>query len=188
MAQGNSDQSIAVTSDGTPKILDLGLTSLAPEAISSPDAVSPRSDLTAVGAIMGTPDFISPEQAKDARQVDIRSDMYSLGATLYYMLSGRVPFEDGSVMHKLQSHAQLDPAPLDAVRAKVPEGLERYLNDVETKLEELDRLLITVPEAGTLIGSNAISGAFDPGRGCASLSGVMPHAPNAFRFKAICIK
>ncbi len=51
---------------------------------------------------MGTPDFISPEQAKDARQVDIRSDIYSLGATLYYLLSGRVPFDDGSVMHKIQ--------------------------------------------------------------------------------------
>ncbi len=181
MAQGNSDQSIAVTSDGPPKILDFGLASLAPEAIFSPEAVSPRSDLTAVDAIMGSPDFISPEQAKDARQVDIRSDnMYSLGAPLYYMLSGRVPFEDGSVMHKLHSHTQIDPAPLDAVRAKVPEALELYLNDVETKLEELDRLLITVPEAGTLIGSNAISGAFDLGRGCASPSGVMPHAPNAW--------
>ncbi len=72
---------------------------------------------------MGTPDFISPEQANDARQVDIRSDIYSLGATLYYLLSGRVPFDDGSVMHKLRSHAQVEPAPLNSVRDDVPEEL-----------------------------------------------------------------
>ena len=114
---------LMVTADGTIKILDFGLASLAPEANASPDVVAPRSDLTVVGAIMGTPDFISPEQAKDARQVDIRSDVYSLGATLYYLLSGRVPFDDGSVMHKLKSHAQIDPAPLNAVRADVPKEL-----------------------------------------------------------------
>ena len=69
---------LMVTVDGTIKILDFGLASLAPEAIPASDAVAARSDLTAAGAIMGTPDFISPEQANDARQVDIRSDIYSL--------------------------------------------------------------------------------------------------------------
>lgn len=114
---------LMVTADGTIKILDFGLASLTPEAISASDAVEARSDLTAAGTIMGTPDFISPEQAEDARQVDIRSDIYSLGATLYYLLSGRVPFDDGSVMHKLNSHAQVEPAPLDSVRDDVPKEL-----------------------------------------------------------------
>ena len=114
---------LMVTADGIVKILDFGLASLAPEAISTSDAVAARPDLTAAGAIMGTPDFISPEQANDARQVDIRSDIYSLGATLYYLLSGRVPFDDGSVMHKLRSHAQVEPAPLNSVRDDVPEEL-----------------------------------------------------------------
>lgn len=114
---------LMVTEEGTVKILDFGLASLAPEAIPASDAVASRSDLTAAGAIMGTPDFISPEQAEDARKVDIRSDIYSLGATLYYLLSGRVPFDDGSVMHKLKSHAQVEPAPLDSVRDDVPEEL-----------------------------------------------------------------
>ena len=114
---------LMVTTDGTVKILDFGLASLAPEANPASDAVSERSDLTAVGTIMGTPDFISPEQAQDARQVDIRSDIYSLGATLYYLLSGQVPFDDGSVMHKLKSHAQVEPAPLNSVRDDVPEEL-----------------------------------------------------------------
>jgi len=114
---------LMVTKDGTVKILDFGLASLAPEAIEDPDTVEAHSDLTAVGAIMGTPDFISPEQAKDARNADIRSDIYSLGATLYYLLSGRVPFDDGSVMHKLKSHAQVEPAPLNSVRDDLPEEL-----------------------------------------------------------------
>ncbi len=95
---------LMVTADGTVKILDFGLASLAPKRLPDADTVEARGDLTAAGAIMGTPDFISPEQADDARQADIRSDIYSLGATLYYLLSGRVPFADGSVMHKLKSH------------------------------------------------------------------------------------
>lgn len=114
---------LMVTKDGTVKILDFGLASLAPDAIPASDAVAASSDLTAAGAIMGTPDFISPEQAHDARQVDIRSDIYSLGATLYYLLSGRVPFDDGSVMHKLRNLAHVEPEALDSVRNDVPEEL-----------------------------------------------------------------
>ncbi|MCA9050836.1 MAG: protein kinase, partial [Planctomycetaceae bacterium] len=68
---------LMVTADGTIKILDFGLASLAPETTPAPDSGAARSDLTAAGAIMGTPDFISPEQANDARNVDIRSDIYS---------------------------------------------------------------------------------------------------------------
>lgn len=156
---------LMVTADGTIKILDFGLASLAPEANASPDTAAPRSDLTVAGAFMGTPDFISPEQAKDARQVDIRSDIYSLGATLYYLLSGRVPFDDGSIMHKLQSHAQSDPAPLDAERADVPKELvaiasrmmakdpaERYLTPKEVA-DALESFLRTWrPDEATSLG------------------------------------
>ena len=76
------------------KILDFGLASLSPQVATS-EAVAPQTDdkLTIAGAIMGTPDFISPEQAVDARSVDGRSDIYSLGMTLYFLLAGRVPFE-----------------------------------------------------------------------------------------------
>jgi uncharacterized protein (TIGR03067 family) len=124
---------LMVTADGTVKILDFGLASLAPEAIPSSDAVAARSDLTAAGAIMGTPDFISPEQAEDARQADIRSDIYSLGATLYYLLSGRVPFADGSVMHKLKSHAQIEPESLKTLRDDVPDELVAIVSKMMAK-------------------------------------------------------
>lgn len=142
---------LMVTEDGTIKILDFGLASLAPETISSPDAVAPQSDLTVVGAIMGTPDFISPEQAKDVRQVDIRSDIYSLGATLYYLLSGRVPFENGTVMHKLESHAQIDPVPLDEVRADVPGELVAITSRMMAK--DLDERYLTPREVADALES-----------------------------------
>jgi serine/threonine protein kinase len=124
---------LMVTVDGTIKILDFGLASLTPEAIPASDTVAARSDLTAAGAIIGTPDFISPEQANDARQVDIRSDIYSLGATLYYLLSGRVPFDHGSVTHKLKSHAQVEPAPLNSVRKDLPEELVAIVSKMMAK-------------------------------------------------------
>jgi serine/threonine protein kinase len=125
---------LMVTVDGTVKILDFGLASLARERIADADTVEIRGDLTAVGAIMGTPDFISPEQANDARQADIRSDIYSLGATLYFLLSGHPPFAEGSVMHKLKSHAQAEPKPLDSLRDDVPPELV----DIVTKMTAKD--------------------------------------------------
>lgn len=124
---------LMVTQDGTVKILDFGLASLAPEAVMDPNMVEARSDLTAAGAIMGTPDFISPEQATDARKADIRSDIYSLGSTLYFLLSGQPPFADGSVMHKLKSHAHAEPEPLESLRDDVPPKLVAVVTKMTAK-------------------------------------------------------
>ena len=124
---------LMVTEDGTVKILDFGLASLSPETIPGSGSVEADGELTAAGAIMGTPDFISPEQANDARQVDIRSDIYSLGVTLYYLLSGRPPFDDGSVMYKLKSHAQIEPASLATLRDDVPDELVAIVSRMMAK-------------------------------------------------------
>lgn len=124
---------LMVTADGTVKILDFGLASLAPEALSDAETVEARGDLTAAGAIMGTPDFISPEQAVDARSADIRSDIYSLGSTLYFLLSGQPPFADGSVMHKLKSHATAEPDALTTLRDDVPSELESIIARMTAK-------------------------------------------------------
>lgn len=124
---------LMLTAEGTIKILDFGLASLTATADSSAYSVEVRSDLTAVGAIMGTPDFISPEQASDVRQVDIRSDIYSLGATFYFLLSGRPPFCEGNVMHKLRSHAELKPDSLTTLRSDLPEKLVAIVEKMMAK-------------------------------------------------------
>lgn len=110
---------LMLTQDGTIKILDFGLASIA-SGIAATEEDEIDSELTAVGAVMGTPDFISPEQAEDARQADIRSDIYSLGATLYHLLSGRPPFDHGSITQKLKSHAQVAPERLGSLRGDIP--------------------------------------------------------------------
>ncbi|MEM6471579.1 MAG: protein kinase [Planctomycetota bacterium] len=114
---------LMLTAAGTVKILDFGLASLAPEVKPQEGFGDIRNELTTAGVIMGTPDFISPEQAKDARQADVRSDIYSLGATLYHLLAGFPPFADVSVMEKLDRHAHTAPAPLDSLRYDIPSGL-----------------------------------------------------------------
>jgi hypothetical protein len=76
---------------------------------------------------MGTPDYIAPEQAKDARSADVRADIYSLGCTLYFLLTGRVPFPDGTTLQKFIAHLEQTPRPVREVRPDVPAELEAVL-------------------------------------------------------------
>jgi hypothetical protein len=126
------------TPDGRIKILDFGLARFAREtapAIAAPAAPadraagagSPASALTAVGTVMGTPDYMAPEQATDPHGADIRADIYSLGCTLYYLLTGAVPYPGGTVLDKLLAHAERTPRPLTAYRADVPPELARVV-------------------------------------------------------------
>ena len=75
-----------LTLEGVIKILDLGLAKIAPHRLEL------LTELTEEGQVLGTPDFMAPEQWQDSRDVDIRSDLYSLGCTLHYLLSGEPPF------------------------------------------------------------------------------------------------
>lgn len=110
-------------SDGQPvvKVADLGLALL--RARPTPGS------LTGAGAVMGTPDYMAPEQAADADRVDIRADIYSLGCTLYHLLSGRPPFADGSLTQKLMNHATAEPAPL----VGLPSGLDAVVRRMMAK-------------------------------------------------------
>ncbi|MEM8667076.1 MAG: protein kinase [Planctomycetota bacterium] len=141
---------LMLTENGTVKILDFGLASLTPEAASSGQSSSIQSEWTVAGAIMGTPDFISPEQAEDARQADVRSDIYSLGATFYHLLAGRPPFDDRSVMNKLKSHAKAEPERLDHLCDEVPVELADIVARMMAKHPD-DRFQ-TAAEVATAMG------------------------------------
>ena len=80
-------------------------------------------DLTLAGQMLGTPDFIAPEQITDAQGADIRADIYSLGCTLYYLLTGRPPFRATNLADLLQAHHSMDALPLNLARPEVPAEL-----------------------------------------------------------------
>src|SRR5262249_35646423 len=78
------------------------------------------SALTQEGAVMGTLDYIAPEQALDSHSVDIRADLYSLGCTLYFLLTGKGPFPGGTAAEKLLKHQVHEPVPVEQLRPDVP--------------------------------------------------------------------
>ena len=111
---------VLITPEGRAKLVDMGLARL--HQVAQPD-----QDLTASGVTLGTFDYISPEQARDPRNADVRSDLYSLGCTLYYTLTGRPPFPEGTVLQKLLQHQADDPADARQLRPDIPDELSRVL-------------------------------------------------------------
>lgn len=98
------------------KVLDFGLA----KATSEKDV---EGGLTGDGQMMGTPDFMAPEQARDAARADIRADVYALGCTLFYLITGRPPFSGKSLYELLRAHQEAPPERLDAARPGVPAEL-----------------------------------------------------------------
>ncbi|QEL17092.1 serine/threonine protein kinase [Limnoglobus roseus] len=110
----------------TVRILDMGLVRSLED---SPDT----TEVTRDGTVVGTPDYMAPEQAKNSSTVDHRADIYGLGCTLYYLLKGRPPFPDGSPIDKLLRH-QLDPPPdLRKERPDVPFEMLRLMERMLAK-------------------------------------------------------
>jgi serine/threonine protein kinase len=99
---------LIVDTAGTVKILDMGLARLYQEV-----------EVLTTG-VLGTPDYLAPEQALDSHNVDGRADVYSMGCTMYFMLSGGPPFAQGSVAMKLLAHQNRQPLPLRGLRPEVP--------------------------------------------------------------------
>jgi serine/threonine protein kinase len=116
--------------DGRVKVLDFGLSRFISEEAGA------ESALTSSSAVVGTPDYIAPEQAADPRSADIRADIYSLGCTLFHLLTGRPPFPRGTAMQKLIAHREQAPPSLISLRPDVPEGLARVVERMLAKNPE----------------------------------------------------
>ena len=102
---------------GVLKVLDLGLARFFHEGA---DSITKEH---ANQAILGTADYLAPEQARDSHTVDIRADVYGLGATFYFLLVGRPPFADGTLNQKLIWHQMKAPTPVRKLRPEVPEAM-----------------------------------------------------------------
>lgn len=109
------------------KILDIGL---AREFFDEDTAKgdTEKMELTGEGVLLGTPDYLAPEQARDPRAIDIRADIYSLGCTLYHLLTGQPPFPDKNILNQMIRHATETPKPLQAFDSSIPEGLTQIVN------------------------------------------------------------
>lgn len=118
---------LLIDTSGTVKLLDLGLAVFFEE--------SDRESLTLAfdENVLGTADYLSPEQALDSHKVDIRSDIYSLGGTFYYMLTGGPPFPEGTITQKLLWHQHKMPNPVEELAPDLPPELPPIIRKMMAK-------------------------------------------------------
>lgn len=124
---------LMLTRAGAIKILDFGLTRFVAEQAAGGETWGAPQQTTREGAILGTPDYIAPEQITDSGSADIRSDIYSLGCTLYHLLAGRAPYAGRTLLEKLHAHGSLNLPPLAGLRDDVPRELLAVLARMTAK-------------------------------------------------------
>lgn len=141
---------LMLAKDGTIKILDMGL------ARSFTDDTDKLTEILDKGAVVGTADFISPEQAINAPNIDIRSDIYNLGATLFTLITGKSPFS-GNTTQKLLQHQLKDAPSLMTIDRTLPSGLAEVVGKMlqkkperryQTPAEVISALANWLPEHG----------------------------------------
>ena len=114
---------LMLNSAGQVKVLDLGLARL----------VDDDNPLTHTGSVLGSVDYMAPEQAFDSKAVDGRVDVYALGGTLHFLLTGDTPFDGRSIMQRVVAHRDRPPPQLGDRRADIPERLEEFFQRAMAK-------------------------------------------------------
>jgi len=128
---------ILLTDEGVAKLADLGL---------AKRLDSGASALTQSGSGMGTPYYMPPEQARDAKRADKASDVYALGATFFHLAVGQVPFPGDTPAHVLMDHLKKPPPPAHKARQEIPERLSLIIGKMMAK-DPLNRF----PDAGAVL-------------------------------------
>ena len=144
----------------TIKILDFGLAKITSEA-------GYNTGLTGAGTMLGTPDYIAPEQIVDAQSADTRADIYSLGCTIHFLLTGSPPFTGKSLYELLGKHQHESALLLSALRADVPDELAGVVAKMMAK-NPADRFQ-TPGEAAKALGAFTKSGSWRIRRGLCRL-------------------
>src|SRR5207248_10873753 len=112
---------VLIDRKGVARIIDLGLARFYKD---HGDQLTMKFDDKIV---LGTADYVAPEQVANSHSVDIRADIYGLGATFYFLLAGHPPFPVGTVSQKLLWYRTKEPTPIRQIRQDVPEGLAAVL-------------------------------------------------------------
>lgn len=140
---------IIVTPQKRAKLIDMGLARLLKSDIAD--------DLTESGVTLGTFDYISPEQARDPRDADVRSDIYSLGCTFYYMLVGTPPFPEGTMLQKLLQHQGDEPPDVREANPAIPVEVAAVVKKMmrkapDDRYQTPESLILDLREIAEMIG------------------------------------
>jgi tRNA A-37 threonylcarbamoyl transferase component Bud32 len=117
---------------GVVRVLDMGLARIQRSPGDAVDGTG-NADLTGTGSVLGTIDYMAPEQALDAKKADHRADIYSLGCTLYFLLTGNPPFGNETIMRRLLAHRQSKIPKIREVRPEAPDELEQIFSTMMAK-------------------------------------------------------
>lgn len=144
---------IMLTDSGRVKVVDLGL--------ARRDTTDSIGDITVAGTTLGTFDYIAPEQARDPRNADVRSDIYSLGCTMYHMLTGQPPYPDGTALQKLLDHQGKSPPDPRSINNKVPPALSAIMkkmmaNNPELRYQAAGQLLNDLIRMAGMLGLQSV--------------------------------
>lgn len=113
---------LLVDRNGTVRLLDLGLATF----FNDPDEAAAAAEQGRT--VLGTADYLAPEQAVDSNKIDARADVYSLGMTFYFLLTGHAPFPTGTIVERLMAHQTRSPEPVEKIRPDAPLGLMAILH------------------------------------------------------------